>query len=311
VVETSLTASVRRYWSADAGLVLPNILRKRFDAEFRVRHADAPSIDYFGPGPRSRKENRSNYRREDNMLSGALTWRPLRTVSAGWLTGANWVNIGPGRGHASPSTDNRFSRALIPGLQQQSGYMVNGPFLAFDSRDWPGDPHRGSLLSAAYLGYWNFSHRRSSFRRLEAQAEHYLPLFNQTRVIALRARTELSFVRDADEVPFYLQPVLGGPDDLRGFDRFRFHDNNSLLVNAEYRWEVSPALDLAVFADAGKVFERPGLVGLHHLEASGGLGFRLKTRNLVVMRLDTAVSREGFRLWLQFSNAFDGLPLFR
>jgi outer membrane protein assembly factor BamA len=159
--------------------------------------------------------------------------------------------------------------------------------------------------------YWDYSHKRFSFRRFDIQAEHYLPLLNQTRVIALRARTQFSFVRNADSIPFYLQPTLGGADDLRGFNRFRFHDNNSLLLNAEYRWEVSPALDLALFADAGRVFARPGLIGFRHLEGSGGLGFRFKSRNLVVLRLDTAASREGFHIWLRFCNAFDRLPLFR
>jgi hypothetical protein len=28
-------------------------------------------------------------------------------------------------------------------------------------------------------------------------------------------------------VPFYVQPTLGGPDDLRGFRRFRFRDDNA------------------------------------------------------------------------------------
>jgi hemolysin activation/secretion protein len=101
--------------------------------------------------------------------------------------------------------------------------------------------------------------------------------------------------------------TLGGSDDLRGYRNFRFHDNNALLMNAEYRWEVAPALDMAIFADAGRVFSRPEAFALSDLKAAGGFGFRFKTRDAVVLRFDTGFSSEGFQIWFKFNGPFPGL----
>jgi outer membrane protein assembly factor BamA len=312
MIETSLVASLKRYWSADVSLRLPSIKGSRFDAEFTAGHSDSPSVSYFGSGPDSRRADRSNYRREDTVFAGRLGVRLYgRSLSAGYYTGLNLVNVGPGRSAFSPSTSERFSAAAAPGLDRQARYLLTGPYVTFDTRDWPGDPHRGTYASASFLRYNDSDMGRYSFKRLNAQVEHYIPLTNETRVIALRARTEMSFVKTGQSVPFFLQPTLGGGDDLRGFDRYRFQDNNSVLMNAEYRWDVSPALGMALFADAGNVFSRPGLIGFRNMEGAGGVGFRFKSRNLVVMRLDTGVSREGFRIWLRFSDVYRSLPLFR
>src|SRR6185503_17228170 len=108
-----------------------------------------------------------------------------------------------------------------------------------------------------------------SFHRVSAVAEHYIPFLNQKRVIALRAKTDLSFHSERQVVPFYLQAILGGDSDLRGFPAYRFYDENSLVFNAEYRWEVSSRFDAALFVDSGKVFNRPRDISLSGLETSG------------------------------------------
>ena len=61
---------------------------------------------------------------------------------------------------------------------------------------------------------------------------------------------------------------------------------------------------MALFADGGKVFHRPGELNLSHLEGDGGFGFRFKSRDSVVMRLDFGFSREGFRVWFRFANVY-------
>ena len=46
----------------------------------------------------------------------------------------------------------------------------------------------------------------------------------------------------------------GGSHTLRGFRTFRFRGEKVLLLQAEYRWEAWPALEFALFADAGRAF---------------------------------------------------------
>src|SRR4051812_45194567 len=93
------------------------------------------------------------------------------------------------------------------------------------------------------------------------------------------------------QIPFYLQPSLGGSDDLRGFRPFRFYGTNSIVYNAEWRWEVMSGLDAALFYDLGKVFPRPGLLNFRHLEKSigGGLRVRAPVTGAVIARVDVAM----------------------
>jgi outer membrane protein assembly factor BamA len=123
-------------------------------------------------------------------------------------------------------------------------------------------------------------------------------------VIALRGRTRLTDTRNGQTVPFYLQPLVGGSDDLRGFRPFRFSGNNSLVLNGEYRWAIFAGCDGAVFLDGGKVFQRPGLLNFNDLEASAGFGLRFNARNRTFIRLDFGFSHEGFQVWFKFNDIF-------
>jgi len=101
-----------------------------------------------------------------------------------------------------------------------------------------------------------------------------------------------------------MQPSLGGSEDLRGFREFRFRDRNLMVMNAEYRWEAFSGLDLALFADAGKVFHNSRQLNLRDLEKSYGFGFRFNTAKSVFWRIDTAFGNEGPRVFLKFGHVF-------
>ncbi|MBL8222062.1 MAG: hypothetical protein JNL62_22685, partial [Bryobacterales bacterium] len=93
-------------------------------------------------------------------------------------------------------------------------------------------------------------------------------------------------------------------DDLRGFRPFRFADRNMVLYNAEYRFEVFAGLDGAIFADAGKVFPRRGMLNFRDLEGSVGFGLRFNVKNATFLRIDTGFSHEGFQVWFKFNDVF-------
>jgi hypothetical protein len=92
----------------------------------------------------------------------------------------------------------------------------------------------------------------------------------------------MTFTPDGNEVPFFLQPTLGGKarlvsvhEDLigsdgtratlRGYRSLRFRDRNLLLLQAEYRIPIWGPFDTTVFIDAGKVAGRPADVNLADL----------------------------------------------
>ena len=68
-------------------------------------------------------------------------------------------------------------------------------------------------------------------------------------------------------------------------------------------------LDMALFADGGKVFPRRGQLNFSHLEGDGGIGFRFNIRGRQFLRLDIAKSREGFQVWVKFNDVFARHPV--
>jgi hemolysin activation/secretion protein len=80
-------------------------------------------------------------------------------------------------------------------------------------------------------------------------------------------------------------------------------------MTAEYRYEVFSGLDMAVFADAGKVANRKRDIHFRDLESSIGVGMRFNVRNNVFLRIDTAFSHEGFQVWFKFNNVFASGPV--
>jgi outer membrane protein assembly factor BamA len=173
-------------------------------------------------------------------------------------------------------------------------FLRGDAFVEYDRRDNPSYPRGGTYLAAKGSSYTDRDLGRFNFRRLELNAQQYVPFDNGYKVLAVRSDVVLTDAGAGDTVPFYLMPDLGGRERLRGFSGRRFRDLNSILVSAEYRWEAWWAMDVAVFGDAGKVAARRSDITLKDLEGTFGLGFRFHSKKAFTFRVDLAHSREGF-----------------
>ena len=304
IVRASARASLKRYQLYDVQLTFPKLYHRKLSVDLYAVHRNSPRIDYYGPGPDSRKTGRSDYRLEDTSYDLTAGVKPLRHLSVGGSLGFLQVNVGPGADPRFVSTEKIYTPASTPGIDNQSDFLRGGIFAQYDYRDNPGGPRKGGNYLFRYT--WNSDRVLAlhSFRRMDLEVQQYIPFFNLRRVIALRGKSVLTYAGDGQRVPFYLQPTLGGSEDLRGFRPFRFYDDNLVVMNAEYRWESFSGLDMVVFADGGKVFHQRAQWNLKDLEGSAGFGFRFNVRNNVFMRIDTGFSHEGFQLWLKFNNVF-------
>lgn len=296
--------SVKRYEMFQVEFGLPHLLHDHAFVDLDTRYRNYPSLNYYGPGPNSFRNGRSDYRYETSSSDLTAGVSPKRFLRIGGTLGYLLVNVGAGTDHRFVSTEQIYPPSLAPGIDRQTNFLRGGGFVQIDLRDNPGDPHAGINLLARFLAYDDRDLGQFNFQRLQTDAQGYIPFFNKTHVIALRGRADFSYTRAGQQVPFYLQPTLGGGEDLRGFRPFRFYDNNSLLFTAEYRWEIFTGFDMALFADAGKVAAHRADLDLGDLRADAGFGLRIKTRSAVVMRIDTGFSNEGFQVWLKFGNVF-------
>jgi outer membrane protein assembly factor BamA len=304
VVRATTQFSTRLYQLYDLELNLPKLADNHAFFELHATHRDYPQMQYYGPGPDSQKTGRSNYRLEDTSFSFVTGVRPVSHLRIGVIGGFTEVNVGPGTDQRFTSSEQIYSPSSAPGIDRQTDFLLGALFAQFDYRDIPGGPRSGGNYTARFTYNKDSDLKRHTFRKLDLEVQQYIPLFNARRVIALRGRSELTYKNAGQTVPFYLQPTLGGSNDLRGFRPFRFYDDNLLVFNGEYRYEIFAGMDMAVFADAGKVFHSKSQLNLHDLEGAYGIGVRFNARNAVFMRIDAGFSHEGFQVWLKFNNVF-------
>jgi outer membrane protein assembly factor BamA len=288
----------------DLQLTLPKLANDHAFVDLYALHQNYPRIDYYGQGPDSQKASRTNFRLETNSYDFTAGVKPIGPLRLGVTGGYISTNAGPGNREGIASTEQVFGPDTTPALADQPDFLRAGLLVHFDYRDNPGGPRTGGSYLARFAYYDDRTFGRYEFRRLELDAQQYFPFFNKRRVIALRVNTQMSFTAAGQSVPFYLQPTLGGSDDLRGFRPYRFYGDNQMIANAEYRWETFSGLDAALFFDAGKVAAKHSEINFHDLETTFGFGLRFNVRNNVFLRIDVGFSREGTQVWLKFKNPF-------
>lgn len=293
----------------DMDLAAPRIASGRYFAEVYAVHHDYPRMDYYGPGPGSEKTGRTDFRLEDTAFDAAIGVRPLNHLTIGGSAGYLLNNVGHGTDSRYASAEQVYSPAQARGIDVQANFLRSGAFAQYDWRDNPDGPRRGGNYFVQFGDYRDRTLGVSDFRRLDLEAQQYVPLLNDRRVFAFRAKSTLTYADSNRFIPFYMQPSLGGGDDLRGYRAYRFRGDNLVAMNAEYRWEVFSGLDMAVFGDAGQVFMKKSDLSWSDMESDLGFGLRFNARDRTFLRCDIAFSHEGFQVWVKFTDVFRKGPL--
>lgn len=296
--------SVKKYEFLEVGAALPRMAGGLLFADLRARYRNYPEEDFWGLGHKSPQFRRTTYRLEDMSYRGEFGVRPKPWLETGFAGGVLAVNTGPGKDRDHPSIEEWFTVAEAPGLEQQPHYRHFGAFLRADRRDQPGDPRGGGLYEFTFTGYQDSDFHRYSFQRYRADVRQYISVFSERDTIALRAVMALTGKERGQQVPYFLQPTVGGGGDLRGYLQYRFRDENALVINTEYRWRVREIIHVVGFADAGRVFPRPGKITLAGVRGSAGAGWRFKLGESILFGMDLGWSPDGPRVWFRGSHTF-------
>jgi outer membrane protein assembly factor BamA len=121
--------------------------------------------------------------------------------------------------------------------------------------------------------------------------------------LRLQAATELAWPIE-EAVPFSELPMLGGPDDLRGFRFQDFRDYSSFVATAEYRWPMWMWVDGALFVDYGGVFgQNYAGFGARRMQPDIGVGLHIVTSGEFHFRMQLAY---GFGEGINFSLSGSG-----
>lgn len=266
-----------------------------------ARYRSLPRSRFYGVGPGSRPDDRTDYLLRvaalDLAVQGQLTTRLGLSARAGVLD----LAVGDGRDDDFPSTAERFTPLQAPGLASAPRYLVGGVGAAFDTRD--GLDARGGavFLSAVAWRFHDTSAGRFHFTRLAFDGRTYLDLPAVPGLLALRAVVATDVAGDA-RVPFFLQNSLGGGDLLRAFGSNRWQDRALAHTTLEWRVGLHRSVEIVPFVDTGTV--GPGLRRLGEPKACAGVGLRARWRTRALGRMDWAHGSEGARLVFDLGAAF-------
>ena len=294
--------SVKNYKLIQGDIISRDHLNRRLDYGVTAGWRDATQVSFFGIGLQSSKDNRTNFRFQETYLDGFGEFRILRWLPIRGGVGFEQWNTLKGQGD-EPSIETQHTSATAPGLGADIGYVHSRIAAGIDSRTSPGYTRRGGLYQVTLHDYRDTSGGVYSFQRLDAEAIQHIPLLRETWVLAARGRVQTTLINN-DIVPYFMLPSLGSGSTLRGYDTYRFRDLHSILFNTEFRWIPTVGLDMALFYDAGKVTSRRGDLDFSHLKSDFGIGARFHGPAATPLRIDLAISNEGWRI------VFAGGPIF-
>jgi hypothetical protein len=296
-VDGSAAVSWRTYKMIQGRIELPQLLRSRLTVGTQARWQDLTQVTYFGNGPASLEEQRSEYRLKSANVVGYATLRPRQWLSiggrGGWVTRPSTATPAGSFKRGYPATQDVFPLDPVFARGEQPDYGYGEVSVAADDRDHRSHPTRGGVYRAAWSRYSDRETGGFSFGRSELEAARFLPLVSSRVVLAAHAWLVATHAADGRVVPFYLEPSLGGHNTLRGYADYRFHDRSMLVLNLESRIALFTHLDAAVFADAGNV--APRVADLNIDRRSYGVGLRMHTRRATFARFDVARGSEGWR----------------
>ena len=257
--------------------------------------ASAPATPPATTGSTTASSSRTRWPTSSSgRRGGSCCWAPGSTTRTGrWDPGrapshrsrrstrpTRWSGWAPSRSITTPPGRRRFDWRTSPGYTRRGGYYG----VTFHDYSEPDDLY--------------------GFRQTDYEAIQHVPLGRDFWVLSLHGRATTTDLKDDQQIPYFMQPPLGGGSSLRGFSSWRFRDRHSLLLQAELRVLVSPFIDMALFYDAGKVTNSRSDLDFEGLKTDFGVGFRLHSPFVTPLRIELAKSNEGLSVIFSSSAAF-------
>lgn len=164
------------------------------------------------------------------------------------------------------------------------------PSLVWDLRDDIFNPRTGAVHGVVIKEALKSLGSEAAFTKVSLQSSWYFPA-GKSSAAALSARGGMAWPhRDTIDVPIHERFYLGGSTTVRGYTQdsvgpsavnpdgtvIPTGGDSMLLFNAEFRWNVTKGFGLALFSDAGNVWNGQEL-HLYDLRASYGAGIRYGT----------------------------------
>ena len=183
---TYVVGSTRKWYGGASSFDLHDLLNGHLELTTDGGYQNAASVWYFGEGPNSSKDNKTDFDREFTTTHfSALGHFFDQKLTMGYTVGGLLVHVGPGDLDDTPTTQQLFTESNTPGLTQQSNFVTGTATVQLDFSHPGFSNPEGLQLEADDSQFFDQSGRQANFHLLATQATYYLPLTNGMRTLVL------------------------------------------------------------------------------------------------------------------------------
>lgn len=330
---TMLTSS-KLYRRFEGEIYIPRIGDDKTHADFWYGYLRRTEDNFFGIGTFTRLSARTNFDIERRSVNGGLYRDFTEDLQAGIYISYINSNAYDGKGSKWPSIDTVFSgnpsvepaTLWTPGLHSGSKLIYYGLFGEYDRRNYEYGLTKGFYFYGRFGSVDGLNKGKDLFSDYgwfdsQLDARGYIPLFSNQTSLALRLAANLKSAKGSSRIPFYDMAILGGFNYVRGFDTYRYRDDNALIGNLELRQTVYSfkknhrGIDLIGFGDAGQVWGHtlsaiapdgmsPNYFANRNWKAGVGGGIQYRHTKSLTVRFDVATSQDGERIYFSASRGF-------
>ncbi|MDO8433471.1 MAG: BamA/TamA family outer membrane protein [Candidatus Binatus sp.] len=261
-----------------------------------------PTERFYGLGNHSAEGNQTNYTTEQVFGMATVGLNLSEQLQISVMERPKYLRIQEGGFNSVPDITQIFphQKGINGGTEVLTQAMIQ-----YDTRDSVDIPRSGGLARV----YYGIADRRFmssiSYNRFGGEMRRYLTVGNR---ITFAGHVFTEWQPAGNEMPFWSAARLGGDESLltdqetlRGYGTGRFIDNNLFVMNLEMRTRVwdrkvfgtHGILELAPFAEAGRVGHDMSYNPFNDLHPVGGIGIRGIAEPFVVGYVDVGWGGEG------------------
>lgn len=285
------------------------VLGTEYDVMLRVQYNQDAGQRFYGFGPAAPKSDESNYKENYWQYRWALG-SPLFQGSK--VRARLSQHYQASRIQDGPLPNLPQFRVTHPGQFSERAQQVTETraTLDWDTRDHPTTTNKGALVQlyaeTSVKGFMSMY----EYERYGGEGRVFVPWpKDEGKVFAAQARVEQL---GGQSPPFWLMPRLGGKYNLRAYGEGRFVDRGVATVNVEQRFKVfeekmagvTTEFQLAPFAGAGVVYDRPAAAQAKYVRPVFGIATRAVAKPQVVGSIDFGVGQEGLSVFMDINYSF-------
>lgn len=278
----------------------PPVIGPRAVPEFNayVQGISLNENDYYGIGPFTSRQSLAKYGLTETIAGGNVIYPVFGHSGLSIFGELNGRFFDPRSRHvmAAPSVEQAYNVSTAPGLLRSLSYFQAGEGVRFNREiaarltlDYAVTLRQFTAVTDGTYSFQRFtvdaSHDFALYRKQRTAARRASDkptfTFNREGSIGVRALLVESFIPSGHQVPFYLQPTLGGSDMngeswLPSYPDERFRAPNLLLFRGKLEHVIWGPLGAEFLADFGRVAQTHSDLGFDHFRHSYAVGLTIR-----------------------------------